>query len=107
MSRILYKSKTEFHPFYKAQPIRSKGCVGISFENTGTAVLVINSAYRVQPNGVFNNNQPHPDMYDFTEYVISFDGAGTTQGIAVITFATPYDPETGSTQPGKEICQKF
>lgn len=105
--RRLWKARTEFYPINKAQVVRSKGCASISFKNTGTGTMTINGVLVLEEGQTFNNAMPHPDMFDDSEYRISFSEA-TGSGVAIMVYATAVDEnglKTGNTP--QELCEKF
>lgn len=106
MSKKFWKGKTEFYAINKAQPIRSKGCTSIAFKNTGTGDMVINGVFIIEEGGTWGNTMPHPDMFDDTEYLISFRETGGA-GVAMMVYATALDENGRNSKSAKDFCEQF
>lgn len=108
--RTIYRSTTNFYPLTKqneGQIPNTADAVAISIINTGEDDLLLNGALTISPGNSFTVEQPHPDMYDKTNYSVSFVTAVNPNAVAVITKAIAIDPTSGGRRAGGEVCEKF
>jgi hypothetical protein len=99
-----YKAQTDFFPISKAQPVRSRGHNAITFDNVGDTDAYINGSYPLKAGKSFSISQTDPEVKDFTEYNVTFSGAGANPNVVVITVSLQ---PIGASGTASANCEKF